>query len=287
MTPLRIDAHQHFWRYRPEDFPWIGEDMGVLRRDYLPVDLSEHLSRWRIDGTVAVQARPLESETDWLLSLAAEHESRIRGVVGWVDPRSRELERSLGRWSGEDGLLGFREMVQDAPDPSALLRDEPFNRGIATLQRRGYVYEVLIHDRELPEAIRFCARHDAGALVLDHLGKPAIADGGHETWAKHIRALARQPHVYAKVSGLVTEADWSRWTQAELMPYVETALEAFGPERLMFGSDWPVCQVAASYDRVAGMIGQAASGLDDRGRAALWGGTAARCYGLDRRLEDG
>lgn len=287
MALLRIDAHQHYWRYRPEEFPWIGEGMDVLRRDYLPPDLADHLRRWRIDGTLAVQARPLEAETDWLLSLAAEPDSRILGVVGWVDPRSPELERSLDRWSNATGLLGFREMVQDAPDPSALLRDETFNRGITTLQRRGYVYEVLIHDRDFPEAIRFCARHDAGTLVLDHLGKPAIADGGHETWAKHIRTLARQPHVFAKVSGLVTEANWSRWTQAELLPYVETALEAFGPERLMFGSDWPVCQVAARFDRVAGLVEQATSGLDDGARAALWGGTAARCYGLERRRGDG
>ncbi|MDR6179876.1 MULTISPECIES: amidohydrolase family protein [unclassified Pseudomonas] len=275
---LRLDAHQHFWRYRPAEFGWIDGRMAGLQRDHLPADLQPHLQRAGFDGCIAVQARTLEEETDFLLDLAART-PWVQAVVGWTDLRAADLVARLERRQGSRHLRGFRHPVQDEADPGAWLADAAANRGVATLQRHGYLYELLIHAETLPAATAFAARHDHGVLVLDHLGKPpgrvAPAD-----YARLLAPLARLPHVHCKLSGLVTEADWHGWQAEQLLPYARIALEAFGPERLLFGSDWPVCTLAASYAEVIDLAEQALLDLTPSERGAVFGGNAARLYGL-------
>lgn len=276
VTP-RIDAHQHFWRYDPAAYPWITGGMAPLQQDFLPGQLEHELTAQRIDATIAVQARPDEAETAWLLAMA-NREPRMAGVVGWIDLSAPALSSRLETAARTPHLVGFRHMVQDAVDPVALLRDAAFNQGIRAIQQQGFVYDVLIHSKTLPEASRFCARHDRSPLVLDHLGKPAIADGEYEWWAQQLEAFSDLPHVFCKLSGLVTEAAWTQWRYDTLAPYLDKALEVFGPRRLMFGSDWPVCLLAATYEDVTGVIERTLQGLSADERARIWGGTAARCY---------
>lgn len=282
-TGLRIDAHQHFWRYVPAEFPWIGAGMDVLARDHGPADLQPLLRAHGFDASLAVQARPLAAETDWLLSLAASQAAApvgIAGVVGWADLASPGLADQLAAWRARGPLVGIRELVQDAPDPAALLADAAFNRGVTDVQRAGLVYDVLITSRHLDAAIDFCARHDRHWLVLDHLGKPDIRGDEWVAWGRRLQTLASMPHVVCKLSGLVTEAPWDGWSEATLAGYGELALDAFGADRVMFGSDWPVCTLAASYAQVVGIAEASLAGASAAERAAVFGGTAQRCYGL-------
>ncbi|WP_431824545.1 amidohydrolase family protein [Burkholderia sp. F1] len=288
MTDLRIDAHQHFWRYRAEDYPWIGEGMHVLARDRLPDELHPLLRAHALDRSIAVQARAGREETAFLLGLA-RGDARIAGVVGWEDIGSPQLADRVAEW-GRDKLLGFRHQVQDEGDVAAFVSRPAFERGIAWLQARRYVYDVLVFQRQLPDVREFCARHDAHWLVLDHLGKPALAESGRDEtafprWRDALRALGALPHVACKLSGLVTEADWAQGLRPQDFSQIErcldAALEVFGPQRLMFGSDWPVCLLAASYDQVVALVERwAATRLSEPERRAVWGGTAARCYGV-------
>ncbi|TCW79794.1 amidohydrolase [Burkholderia sp. SRS-46] len=285
---MRIDAHQHFWRYRADDYPWIGAGMDVLARDRLPDELRPLLEAQAFDASIAVQARAGRDETGFLLDLARD-DARIAGVVGWEDLRSPRLAECVAEW-GSPKLRGFRHQVQDEGDVASFVAQPDFNRGVAWLQARGYVYDVLVFQRQLPDVLGFCARHDAHWLVLDHLGKPALAefdrDGtAHARWRDALRALGALPHVACKLSGLVTEADWRRGPHARDDAHIEqaldTALEIFGPQRLMFGSDWPVCLLAAPYHEVAARVERwAATRLSAAERQAVWGGTAARCYGV-------
>lgn len=276
---LRVDAHQHFWRYRAQDYPWIDDRHGVLRRDFLPDDLKTLLDQHGIDGCIAVQARHGLEETDALLALAAQH-PWVVGVVGWVDLRAPDLEQQMARWSDAEKLVGFRHQIQDEPSPSLFMQDPAFNRGVDLLQQRGRVYEVLIKDADLQAAAQFCQRQDAHHLVLDHLGKPDLSQEDPVAWADRIAPLAALPHVSCKLSGLITEADWQRWRPVELLPYFYLALELFGPQRLMFGSDWPVCQLAGSYRDVHQLFESAIHELSADEQAAIRGGTAIRLYGL-------
>lgn len=288
MTPQRIDAHQHFWRYRPADYPWIGRGMELLAQDRLPCQLHPMLAAEGLDASIAVQARAGREETGFLLELA-RNDARIAGVVGWEDLAAPDLAAGVAQW-GRDKLLGFRHQVQDERDVTVFLEQPAFNDGVAWLQQEGYVYDVLVYQRQLPEVQAFCARHDRHWLVLDHLGKPALAEFGkdeavHAAWRRELQALAALPHVACKLSGLVTEADWMRGLRQKdyenIALCLDTALEAFGPGRLMFGSDWPVCLLAASYAKVAALVREwAATRLSAPEQAQLWGGTAARCYGL-------
>jgi len=276
---IRIDAHQHFWRYRAADYPWMGEGMERLRRDCLPQQLRPLLDAQGIDACIAVQARAAAGETDFLLDLAREHDW-IAAVIGWVDLRAEDVERRLARWDGQHGLAGFRHLLQDEADVAAYLADAAFNRGVAALQARQQVYEVLVRAPQLAAVPAFCARHDRHWLVLDHLGKPAIGGDGDARWREHLRRLAAQPHVLCKVSGLVTEVGERPVDAGELHRYLDVALELFGAQRLMFGSDWPVCLLKAEYAEVFDIVERWAADLGADERAALWGGTAARCYGL-------
>ena len=276
----RLDAHQHFWRYQATDYPWIGTGMDVLRRDWLPVNLWPLLEAHGLDGCIAVQARSSTEETDFLLELAKRFEW-IAAVVGWVDLRA-DLGAELARWQGQAKLAGFRHLVQDEPDAEALLADPAFNRGVAALQTAGLTYDVLVRAPQLHLIPAFCARHDRHWLVLDHLGKPAVG-GGQESdaaWRAQLAGLAAFPHVACKLSGLVTEVGDRAVDPAELRRYLDMALERFGPRRLLFGSDWPVCLLKAEYSEVFELIDRWAAPLSEDERAALFGGTAARCYGL-------
>ncbi len=276
---IRIDAHQHFWRHAATDYPWMDARMGVLQRDWLPQHLRPRLDAAGIDACIAVQARAQEVETDFLLALARDY-PWIAAVVGWVDLRAEDVSQRLERWHGEAKLAGFRHLLQDEADVPAFLADAAFNRGVSELQSRELVYEVLVRAPQLDAVAEFCARHDRHWLVLDHLGKPEIGGASDAHWRAALRELASMPHVLCKVSGLVTETGNRAVDDTVLRRYLDIALELFGPQRLMFGSDWPVCLLNAEYAEVHAIIEDWSTRLGFNERAALWGGTAARCYGL-------
>ena len=271
-----LDAHVHFWRYDPADYAWIDDSMQRLRRDFMPEHALAEMQAAGFDRCVAVQVRQTLEETRWLLQLADRHPF-IAGVIGWVDLRADNLDAQIASVAHQK-LVGVRHIVQAEPD--AFLLDERFRRGVAGLARHGLAYDILIYARQFPAAIAFASALPGGRLVLDHLGKPDIRAGGFEAWRRDLDRLAALPNVCAKLSGLVTEADWNRWTIDDLHRYVKAALDAFGPERLMFGSDWPVCTLAASYRQVVDIIRTA---IDERPRSeqdSIFGGTARRFWGL-------
>jgi L-fuconolactonase len=277
---LRIDAHQHFWRYDAAAYPWIGAGMEVLRRDWMPDDLRPLLDQQGIDGCIAVQARADEAETAFLLDLARSHDW-IAGVVGWLDLRADDVDARIGRWQGSPALTGFRHLLQDDPDVAATLSDTRFNRGVKRLQANRYIYEILVRGAtQLAETPDFCARHDQHWLVLDHLGKPAIGGGEDTSWHDALRLLAGMPHVLCKLSGLVTEVASRTWDEATLRRYLDVALDLFGPQRIMFGSDWPVCLLRAEYAEVCRIVEDWSQTLSRDEQSLLWGGNALRCYGL-------
>ncbi len=232
---MRLDSHQHFWSYSAAEYPWMGEGMERLRRDHLPSDLKPLLAAAGFDGCIAVQARQSLAETEWLLSLARQHPF-IRGVVGWVDLRSPSVGEQLRRIAADPKLVGVRHVVQDEPDDGFLLGRD-FQRGIALLREYQLAYDLLVFPRQLPAAIRFAEAFPNQPFVLDHLAKPAVREGRMSPWREHLLQLARCQNVVCKVSGLVTEAAWGRWNVSDFTPYLEVAFEAFGPDRLMIGSD--------------------------------------------------
>lgn len=276
---MRIDAHQHFWRYSAAEYGWIAPDMAALKRDRLPDDLAPRLRQASLDGTVAVQARQTLEETRWLLTLADQH-AFIKGVVGWVDLRSPDLPAQLEQFSAHPKFCGVRHVVQDEPDDQFMLRDD-FQRGIAALAEFDLTYDILIFPRHLPVACKLVERFPDQSFVLDHIAKPLIKDGLLEPWAADIEQLAAHPNVACKLSGMVTEADWQGWRPSQFQPYLDVVFEAFGPSRLMFGSDWPVCTLAGAYGEVVGLVAAYAQQLSVNEQAAIWGGTATRFYGLE------
>lgn len=276
---MRIDAHQHFWRFDPVRDAWIElPKMRAIRRDFLPADLDPLLAAAGIDGCVAVQADQSHAETDFLLGLAAEH-AFIKGVVGWIDLRAADITRPLAEWSGNTRLKGFRHIAQAEPD-DFLMRDEVV-RGITTIGRHGYAFDILIYPQQLATAERLAARCPNVQFVLDHCAKPPVAGGHMDGWLDGFRALAQHPNVMCKLSGLVTEARWTAWKEEDLVPYLDAALEAFGADRLMFGSDWPVCLLAADYPSVLGAVSNWAARLSSAEQARLFGGTAMQAYQLE------
>lgn len=279
LLPARvIDAHQHFWRYSSEHYPWIGDSMQALRRDFFPGDVQPDLERLGIGGVVAVQARPSMEETEWLLDLADRH-PWILGVVGWVDLTGDRVYERLERVARRPKLCGIRHVVQDEPDDRYLLRRD-FMDGIASLGYFGLTYDLLVYTRQLPAAIELVARFPTQRFVLDHAAKPEIRNRRLEPWRTHVREIAKNRNVSCKLSGLVTEADWGAWSLEDLTPYVEIVFEAFGPERVIWGSDWPVCLVAADYEAVFRAAGSFLTTLPARSRAAVLGGNADRIYSL-------
>jgi L-fuconolactonase len=275
---MHVDAHQHFWQYTDEEFGWINDSMAIIRRDFFPADLLPLLDEAEIAATVAVQCCQSVAETEWLLMLA-DAQPRIAGVVGWVPLVDSDVEQTIERLSANPKLKGVRHILQAEPDE--YMAREDFHAGITLLQQYSLTYDVLILERQLPAAIRFVDRHPDQPFVLDHIAKPLIAAHQLEPWRTQIRELARRPHVFCKLSGMVTEADFSRWTVEDLRPYAETALEAFGPERLLFGSDWPVCAVASTYNRWVSVVKQWIAKLSANEQEMILGGNAQQFYGLN------
>ncbi|MGC8559148.1 MAG: amidohydrolase family protein [Phycisphaerae bacterium] len=275
-----IDTHQHFWKFNPDEYGWIGPDQGVLRRDFLPPDLEPIIRSSGVTGVVSVQARQKLEETHWLLELAAAHHF-IKGVVGWVPLIAKELPKILEVLAPNPRLKGVRHVLHDEPDDGYMLRDD-FNLGISLLERFNLVYDILIFERHLPQAIEFVDRHPRQIFVVDHIAKPRIAAGILEPWRTNIRELAARPNVYCKLSGAVTEADHRSWRDTDLQPYVDVVLECFGPQRLMFGTDWPVCLLASAYARWVKTVEMMIGSLSDDERDAVWSGTAVKVYGLEK-----
>ncbi|MEM1026894.1 MAG: amidohydrolase family protein [Planctomycetota bacterium] len=273
-----IDAHHHFWQYTTEEFGWIDDSMADLRRDFGPPELAEAMDRVGVDAAVSVQARESTIETDWLLEIANRND-RIAGVVGWVPLASPDIDKVLDGYAASPKLKGVRHVVQG--QPAGFLDADAFNHGVSRLARHDLAYDVLIFENQLPEAIRFVDRHPGLRFVLDHIAKPRIAEGSFNDWAKHLGALAEREHVTCKLSGMVTEANWSMWTPDTLRPYVDRVLEAFGPSRVMFGSDWPVCLVAAEYERWFEAVASWIAPLTETERADILGHTAIRAYQLE------
>jgi L-fuconolactonase len=279
---MRIDAHQHFWRYNPDEYAWLDESMACLQRDFLPVDLEPELQRAEFDGSIAVQARQTIEETRWLLHLA-DTSPFILGVIGWVDLRAADVSSQLAKVAGNRKLLGLRHIVQGEPDDRFLLQPD-FLRGISALEEFGLTYDILIYPRHLPVAAEFVERFPRQQFVLDHLAKPLIKSGEIQPWKTGLRELARFPNVFCKLSGLVTEADWMNWKSEQMKPYLDVAFECFGPERLMIGSDWPVCTVAASYLQVMHLVINYLESLPDQVLQAVLGGNAQKFWNLSSRI---
>lgn len=274
---MRIDAHQHFWHYDPVRDSWITDEMSVLQRDLLPEHLEPELAEQGIDGSVAVQADQSEDETRFLLQLAERHPFVV-GVVGWVDLRAADVAERLEHFSRFERLCGVRHIAQAEPDDFLARKDVV--RGIGALGDFGLTYDILVFAHQLPAATSLVEKLPDQQFVVDHLAKPRIREGELEPWAAQMSELASHPNVWCKVSGLVTEADWSRWCAEDIRPYLDVVFEAFGPDRLMFGSDWPVCLLAASYRRVKELIDEYAACLSTAERSKLFGGNAVRFYGL-------
>ncbi len=277
---MRIDSHHHLWRYDSLEYPWISQGMSVLKRDYLPADLKDQIDQAGIQRTIVVQARQTIEETRWLLELARAH-SFIVGVVGFVPLVDAGIDRVLVEFSGETKLRAVRHVLQDEPD-DALMHDAEFNRGIGKLAPFGLVYDVLIYGRHLASAIEFVDRHPRQPFVVDHIAKPTIVRATFDRlWAGQIRELARRDHVACKISGIATEVRDAEWTTELIRPYFDTVLDAFGPDRLMFGTDWPVCLLRSSYRQWVTTVEELIGGLSTSDQARIMGDTARRVYGID------
>jgi L-fuconolactonase len=272
----RIDSHQHFWHYRPDEYGWIDGSMARLRRDFLPNDLKLEIDACGVDATVAVQARQKVEETKWLLELARSNPF-IAGVVGWVPLIDAEVSESIGAFRELGSLVGVRQILQGEADDGYMLRKD-FNRGIAALHEFDLAYDILVFERQLPQTVEFVDRHPDQVFVLDHVAKPRIRDASVSPWRELIGKLAERPNVFCKLSGMVTEADYASWTEQQLEPYFDTVLDTFGPGRLMFGSDWPVCLLAASYGKWLEVVSRRIATLSEHEREAILGGTASRVY---------
>jgi L-fuconolactonase len=275
---MKIDTHQHFWRYTAAEYGWIDDSMSALRRDFLPEELRREMARASVDECIAVQARQTPGETQWLLDLA-DANPFITGVIGWIDLQADDAAEQLSRFGAHAKLLGIRHVVQDEPDDRFMLRPK-FCRGISLLESHNLTYDILIYPKHLPAAAELVARFGRQRFVLDHLAKPDIRRGEIREWEKGIRELAKFPLVYCKLSGLVTEADWVHWTADDVRPYLDVAFDCFGPDRLLAGSDWPVCALAADYPRTIALVDDYMASRPVAERDAVMGGNASRLWRL-------
>jgi L-fuconolactonase len=276
-----VDAHHHFWDPGRADYPWLTDDLTVIRRPFGPADLAPLLASAGVDASILVQTRSSLDETREFLATAAAVPF-IRGVVGWVDltdPAVEDTIAELRDGAGGDRLVGIRHQVHDEPDPDWLLRDD-VRRGIAAVGRAGLVYDLLVRSRELPASRALVGALTDVRFVVDHLAKPPIRDVEAEPWAELVASFGSLANASWKLSGLVTEADWERWTPADLAPFVDHALSALGPDRLIFGSDWPVCLLAAPYATVLATARRLTAGLNETERAGVFGRNARTVYGF-------
>ena len=275
---MMIDSHQHFWQYDPVEFDWIDESMQSIRTDFLPGILEPVIRASGIEGVVTVQARQSEKETEWLLELARQNDF-IKGVVGWLPLAAPKLEACLEKYAGENMLKGIRHVIQGEADPDFILGTD-FNRGINLLKKENLVYDILVLESQLPNTIKFVDLHPDQVFVLDHIAKPRISRNEISPWRERISELAKRENVHCKLSGMVTEADFQDWTDTQLHPYFEVVLEAFGPERLLFGSDWPVCLVATTYLDWVNLVRREIFALSQFEQKQIMGGNAERIYKL-------
>ena len=275
---MRIDAHQHFWRYEPAQYEWIDASMRALQRDFLPGHLRDEMDRAGVDASIAVQARQTLEETRWLLELAEAYPF-VAGVVGWVDLQADDVEARLADVVANPKLVGVRHIVQSEPDDRFLLRPS-FCRGIAALRQFNLTYDILIYPRHMTIAAELVTRFPQQSFVLDHLAKPAIRARAIDDWARDLRTLAAAPNVWCKLSGLVTETDWERCQPADIHPYLDVAFDCFGAERLMAGSDWPVCTVAADYSRTMAIVSDYVAPRPASERDGVLGENAKRLWCL-------
>lgn len=279
--PDTVDAHHHLWqRAQPFDYRWLDAPaLAPIRRDFLPADLKPLMDAAGVDRSVVVQTQHDTRENGWALGLA-EAFPFLAGVVGWVDLASPDCERQLLEVKDHPKFVGVRHVTQDEPDDDFLLRDDVL-AGLRVLEAHGVPFDLLLYVKHLRHAATLARRLPDLPMVIDHLAKPRIKSRRTDDWLPHLRAAAKHPNVSAKLSGLVTEADWQTWTSDDLAPFVGEALDAFGPDRLMFGSDWPVCELAASYQDVHAALSRILEPLTAAERAQIFGGTAARFYRLD------
>jgi len=273
-----IDSHQHFWNYEPVKHAWIDDSMALIRKDFLPVDLEKVYRDYGIDGCMAVQADQTMEETDFLLNLSKKHPI-IKGVVGWVDLQGENIKEVLENYRTEDKIKGFRHIVQGEPDPNFLLRPS-FLRGISALQKHHFTYDILVFPQQLGTVLEFVKKFPDQKFVIDHIAKPTIKDGSYDRWATSMTEIGKHKNVYCKLSGMVTEADFNSWTAKQIAPYMNLVLEAFGTDRLMFGSDWPVCLVAGSYKEVKELVTNFISKLSEDEQTNIMGGNALKFYHL-------
>jgi len=275
---LKIDAHQHFWKFDLVRDSWITEEMSVIQQDFLPEDLRPLLQQNGFDGCILVQAAQPEVENEFLLDQAQQHDF-IKGVVGWVEFQAADIEDSLAHYSRFSKLKGFRYVLQGQSN-KALMLEPAFKYGIHKLAKYGYTYDILIYPDQLVHTEVFVAAFPDQLFVIDHLAKPHIKDNRYDEWRQDIKSFAGHEHVYCKVSGMVTEASWGRWKKEDFSPYLDTLVETFGIKRLMFGSDWPVCLLAATYEETLGVVTDYFSSFSQEDQAQLFGGNAAKFYKL-------
>jgi L-fucono-1,5-lactonase len=276
-----VDAHHHFWDPARADYPWLTDELAPIRRAFGPADLAPHLSARGVSRTVLVQSRSGVDETREFLVLA-EATPFVAGVVGWADLTDRRVADTIARLqSGPGGrrLVGIRHQVQDEPDPDWLGRAD-IRAAVATVGAAGLVYDLLVRPKQLPAAVAIVRALPDVRFVVDHIAKPPIVSGALEPWASAIRPFGEMANVWCKVSGMVTEADWAGWTTADLRPYVDHVVDVFGPDRLLFGSDWPLCLLAGSYEQVYDAASETLERLSAEERAAVFGGNATEVYRL-------
>ncbi len=274
-----IDSHQHFWKYDPVKHGWINDDMKILQQDYLPENLQKIYQENAVDACVAVQADQSETETDFLMDLAAKNPF-IKGVVGWVDLRSENLEERLEYYSQFDILKGFRHVVQDELDPNFIIGKQ-FKKGIALLHTYGFTYDILIFPKQLEATLQLVKEFPEHRFVIDHIAKPMIKTGFIKEWEVLIREIAKYPNVLCKVSGMVTEADWNHWKYNDFLPYLNVIFESFGTDRIMYGSDWPVCLLGGEYGSIKSIIERYIYSFTDEDKEKIMGKNAVKFYRLD------
>ena len=275
---MTIDSHQHFWNYNPVKDSWITDEMGALRNNFLPRNLKPILDANKIDGCVLVQVDQSEEENDFLVTLAEENDF-IKGVVGWVDFQADNIQDRLAYYASIKKLRGFRHIVQGESDDRFLMRPD-FMRGISALQSHNFTYDILIYPHQLSVSIEFVRKFPTQKFVIDHLAKPEIKNGNIQSWKKEIREIAAMENIHCKISGMVTEADWQKWTYANVEPYLDVVFESFGIDRLMYGSDWPVCLLAGSYEKQLSITESYINSLSDTEQNKIMGANAFNFYNL-------
>ena len=275
---MKIDSHQHFWNYNQTEYGWIGENMDILKRDFLPTHLQDELKTVGFDGSVAVQARQNLNETEWLLKLSKQYQF-IKGVVGWVNLSSTDIEMQLKRYGQNPKFVGVRHVIHDEPDIDFML-GTAFLGGLKMLHPYNLTYDLLIFPEHLPNTLKLVQAFPDQIFILDHIAKPFIKKKILSPWKEGIESLANFSNVFCKVSGMVTETDWKTWKKEDFWPYLDCIFKAFGPDRIMIGSDWPVCKLAGQYQQVMGIVEDYIQSFTEGEKNKILGENAIKAYSL-------